>query len=135
MAEVKIESLTSPTSYRLVDVLPYSSKDLPNASSKSIEVVVKDLMSIANDKQIDVLSAILQSVNDTASRAIDNMTLTREEREALEERRTRIEKIRQLLEDKKLEEDEALKMLELLLPIDDRELLKAQLVAHSSTFV
>ena len=135
MAEVKIESLTSPTSYRLVDVLPCTSKDLPNASSKSIEVVVKDLLSIANDKQMDVLSAILQSVNDTASRAIDNMTLTREEREALEERRTRIEKIYQLLEDKKLEEDEALKMLEPLLPTDDRELLKAQLVAHSSTFV
>ena len=135
MAEVKIESLTSPTSYRLVDVLPSTSKDLPNASSKSIEVVVKDLLSIANDKQMDVLSAILQSVNDTASRAIDNMTLTREEREALEERRTRIEKICQLLEDKKLEEDEALKMLEPLLPTDDRELLKAQLVAHSSTFV
>lgn len=135
MAEVKIESLTSPTSYRLVDVLPCTSKDLPNASSKSIEVVVKDLLSTANDKQMDVLSAILQSVNDTASRAIDNMTLTREEREALEERRTRIEKIRQLLEDKKLEEDEVLKMLELLLPTDDRELLKAQLVAHRSTFV
>lgn len=134
MAEVKIESLI-PTSYRLVDVLPCSSKDLPNASSKSIEVVAKDLLSTANDKQMDVLSAILQSVNDTASRAIDNMTLAREEREALEERRTRIEKIRQLLEDKKLEEDEALKMLELLLPIDDRELLKAQLVAHRSTFV
>ena len=135
MAAVKIESLTSPTSYRLVDVLPCTSKDLPNVSSKSIEVVVKDLLSTANDKQMDVLSAILQSVNDTASRAIDNMTLTREEREALEERHTRIEKIRQLLEDKKLEEDEALKMLEPLLPTDDRELLKAQLVAHSSTFV
>jgi len=134
MAEVKIESLT-PTSYRLVDVLPCTSKDLPNVPSKSIEVVVKDLMSTANDKQMDVLSAILQSVNDTASRAIDNMALTREEQEALDERRTRIEKIRQLLEDKKLEEDEALKMLEPLLSTDDRELLKAQLVAHSSTFV
>lgn len=134
MAKDKIESLT-PTSYRLVDVRPCTSKDLPNVPSKSIEVVVKDLLSTANDKQMDVLSAILQSVNDTASRAIDNMALTREEREALEERRTRIEKIRQLLEDKKLEEDEALKMLEPLLPTDDRELLKAQLVAHSSTFV
>lgn len=134
MAEVKIESLT-PTSYRLVDVLSCTSKDLPNVSSKSIEVVAKDLLSTANDKQMDVLSAILQSVDDTASRAIDSMALTREEREALEERRTRIEKIRQLLEDKKLEEDEALKMLELLLSMDDRELLKAQLVAHRSTFV
>lgn len=134
MAEVKIESLT-PTSYRLVDVLPCTSKDLPNAPSKSIEVVVKDLLSTANDKQMDVLSAILQSVNDTASRAIDNMALTCEEREALEERRTRIEKIRQLLEDKKLEEDEALKMLESLLPINDRELLKTQLVAQRSAFV
>ena len=106
-------------------------------SRKTLEVAVKEFIELMplDDGRLPILMSILQHKHESMVQTAKNMALTPEERKALEERRSRIEKLRNLAEDKKLEEDEAMKMLELLLTSEDKELLEKQIVEHKLAFV
>ena len=105
-------------------------------ASKSLEIAIKDFIEKmpADGKSLPVLSAMLQSMHESMSRIAENMTLTREELRELEERRARVEKIEKLAEQKKLDETEALRELELLLSAEDRKLLDEQYAMQANKY-
>lgn len=103
---------------------------------KRFEVAVREFIESAPDpdKQLPVLAAILQSKYETMKKIAENMTLTREERKELEERRERIEKLRTLAKERELDEKEAMRLLDLILTTEDKALLEKQLMEQPMVY-
>ena len=70
------------------------------------------------------MESILQSYFDSTSRIIKNMVMTPEERRAVEERRAKIEKLREDVKERKLDEQEARIELGRLLSEEDKKALE-----------
>lgn len=101
-----------------------------------LEVAVEEFIGLIppGNGKTSVLMDIFQSRYDSMVQTIKNMAPTREELEKLEERQERIEKMKRLAEDGKLVEDEVLKMLDLILSDEDRDLLEKQFFEHRNAF-
>lgn len=94
--------------------------------AKSLHVDKQGLLSALSSQPgaLEVIADILQSKYESMKRIVDNMVSTPEERRALEERRARIRKLKELAKERDLDEREAERILELTLTKEDKELLE-----------
>lgn len=77
----------------------------PQACVRPIEVVFREFANAPGG--IDVLESIIQSYFDSTSKIIKNMVMTPDERRILEERRERIESLREAVKERRIDEQNA----------------------------
>ena len=114
-----VQAVYTPSGRLSVDSDPVGK---PQACTRLVEVVFREFANTSGG--VDALESILQSHFESTSRIIKNMVMTPEERRAVEERRAKIEKLREDVKERKLDEQEARIELGRLLSEEDKKALE-----------
>ena len=107
-----------------------------NKVPRSLEVSLKDVIGKmeGNDSYMSMLSSILQSIDDSMSLTIKNMTLSPKEQKELEEKLASVRKIEKLAKEEKIDNLEALKLLKEIVTDEDKKLIDEQYAADKMAF-